>query len=263
MEQDPTARAYATAAPRAPDGLGNPYRSGSSDRCSVLPPVARRQIVRILRSDCFAFSFRLRPCRSTQAQRCQRRLADLAVTSDRRPGCFVAGRESPIRFLCERPKQNAPGAEPEGVREASGDRGDRSPVRGDQSGMTPSSARRWFAGAHASAPKFSGFGSRRSAMCGIRKVMVCSVFSSPSVAKVAHDTPLKRTVNRFPKKVFATCRARDQRWWCRRPTENKTGRPGRPVRHARLRFRAVRSFRPCLRALPGRSGPVSGGWRHR
>jgi hypothetical protein len=72
---------------------------------------------------------------------------------------------------CERPKQNAPGAEPEGVRESSGDRGDRSPVRGDQSGMTPSCAQRQFAGAHASAPKLSGFGSRRSAMCGIRSVI--------------------------------------------------------------------------------------------
>ena len=263
MEQDPTARAYATAAPRAPDGFGSPYRCGSSVRCSLLPPVARRQIVRILRSDGFRGFLPSPPVPKHPGTALFTPSCRSAVTSGRRPGCFVAGRESPIRFLCERPKQNAPGAEPEGVREASGDRGDRSPVRGDQSGMTPSSARRWFAGAHASAPKFSGFGSRRSAMCGIRKVMVCSVFSSPSVAKVAHDTPLKRTVNRFPKKVFATCRARDQRWWCRRPTENKTGRPGRPVRHARLRFRAVRSFRPCLRALPGRSGPVSGGWRHR
>lgn len=114
----------------------------------------------------------------------KRRRADLAVTSDRRSGCFVAGSKSLIRFLCERPKQNAPGAEPEGVREASGDRGDRSPVRRDQSGMTPFIARRYFAGPHASAPKLSGFGSRRSAMCGIRKVIVVCRFFFAGIGEV-------------------------------------------------------------------------------
>lgn len=103
--------------------------------CSPLPPVSKRQSLwpegRVL-----ACSPR-RPRRSIRARRtcagCSRAPASAVWTT----GCSrakpqVSGTASIIdtrcmAILCERQKQNAPGREPEGVRVASGDRGDRSP----------------------------------------------------------------------------------------------------------------------------------------
>ena len=70
-----------------------------------------------------------RPCRSIQARRI---VAPSRCSLPRAsmPGCFGSAMQSRRNVkicLCERQKQNAPGCEPEGVRVASGDRGDRSP----------------------------------------------------------------------------------------------------------------------------------------
>jgi len=117
--------AYATAAPRAPGGTqARTAVAGGSD--CALPPLPKRQ---------FMASHRAAACTEAPRRRAGRG-REPAPSRLRVPchgpawsGCLgIARCTRTSDVLCERQNENAPGMESEGIRRASEDRGDRSPV---------------------------------------------------------------------------------------------------------------------------------------
>lgn len=133
-----------SAKPRAPAGRLNPYRWSLSYRCFAWPAVANRSSAGRKRpnSSC-CLPITRRPCRSIKARRIHAPLAVAPASAGMRPD--ASGRKSPSGgrsfrhlsvhgpALANAENKTPPDEEPEGVRVASGDRGDRSPRGEDQS----------------------------------------------------------------------------------------------------------------------------------
>jgi len=127
------ASAYATAAPRAPDGTQSPYRCHRPRFDCALPPVSKRQFV------CVASRRGLH--RGTEAPRRSGRdptssRIPLPLPRAGWPGCLGIARCTLVPdFLCERRNENAPGMASEGIRGSSEDRSDRSSAGESRSGL--------------------------------------------------------------------------------------------------------------------------------
>ncbi len=118
------ASAYATATPRAPDGTrARTAVAGGSD-CVL--PLSRRQFMASHRAAACTEAPRRRAGRGRKPAPSRLRVP---CHGPAWPGCLGIARCTRVRkVLCERQNENAPGMESEGIRRASEDRGDRSPV---------------------------------------------------------------------------------------------------------------------------------------